>query len=543
MTGLTSSAILLLALAIARPLAADAGSTPRVAGRIHVLRLDVFEPEQLGALRPLGELANTLHVTTREGVVRDLLIIEEGDAVTEETLREAERTLRRSGLFRTADVVAYGDGDTVDVVVTTRDLWSTQVVLSYSTAGGDREVTAGGIESNFLGHGDIVSGVYRFSDQADRASGRFTKRRFLGSQSLASVAYAEGEDGVFREASASQPYYSVVAPWSGAIHASGFRGKVWLYEGGEKSGRYRVDSDLVYGHASLYEGGAGRWQIGLGAILDDRVSAPLAGDAFTIGPLRTDRRRQITVAFGHLSRHHVQLRNVDRAGQPEDHALGHNTSLALGMELAALGSTRDRPYAAATTVHSARLGRGIYGSLRLRAAAHVADGELDGHELVAVGKLIGQRWRSRTQAVRVLVNWGEGFSSEELLYVGARSGLRGFPFRAFRGDRAVMANVEERIETGLSPLGLAFGLVAFGDAGFVWARPARARFRDIRSDVGLGVRLAAPFSPLPFRVDVARGLGHDGDWEISVSAGQLFRLTRALDFSAPLPGRFGSSLE
>ena len=44
--------------------------------------------------------------------------------------------------------------------------------------------------ANILGTGDIVSGIYRFSDQANRASARFVKRRFLGRQSLGGVAYS-----------------------------------------------------------------------------------------------------------------------------------------------------------------------------------------------------------------------------------------------------------------------------------------------------------------------------------------------------------------
>jgi len=44
-------------------------------------------------------------------------------------------------------------------------------------------------------------------------------------------------------------------------------------------------------------------------------------------------------------------------------------------------------------------------------------------------------------------------------------------------------------------------------------------------------------------VDVARGLGPDGDWQVSVATGQLFRTVTSLDFSPPIPGRFGPGLE
>jgi hypothetical protein len=532
----------ILALSAA-PCTPSGAETPKVVGRIHVLRLDVFDPESLGALGTLGSIANALHVTTREGVVRDLLLVESGDTVTAETLEEAERTLRRSGLFRTAEIEAYGEGDTVDVVVTTRDVWSTQVIASYSTAGGDSELTLGGIETNFVGTGDVISGVYRFSDQANRASGRFVKRRFLGAQAFASIAYSDGDDGISRAASVTQPFYAIVAPWSGAVLGSAFRGNVWLYDLGDKTGRYRLRRDLVYGHLSLYRGDGARWRLGGSVMLDDRTTTARIGDARDLGSFRNDRRRQVTLAVSRLERRHVRLRDVDRAGVPEDHALGHRVSLLVGTELAALGSTHDRPYAEISTELSVRLARGVFGSVDLRAAGHLRGGELEGREAVAVIRVLGQRWRARTQAMRLLVHWGEGFSPEELLYLGARSGLRGFPSRAFRGDRAVLANLEERIETGLAPFGIGIGVAAFGDAGFVWERPEPVRARDIRADVGLGLRLTAPHTSLPLRIDVARGLGPDGAWQATLTAGQLFGLVRRLDFLPPLPIQFGSSLE
>ena len=54
--------------------------TPKVVSEIRIHRHDVYDPEELGALGPMARLANAVHITTREGVIRDLLLFEEGEA-------------------------------------------------------------------------------------------------------------------------------------------------------------------------------------------------------------------------------------------------------------------------------------------------------------------------------------------------------------------------------------------------------------------------------------------------------------------------------
>lgn len=510
---------------------------------IRVIRLDVFDPETLGALAPIGRIGNTIHVTTRDHVVRDLLLFEPGDRVTPDLLRESARVLRDSGLFRTATVAFAPDTSGV-VVVRTRDLWSTQLTARFSSTAGNDELVLGGFETNFLGHGDLVSALYRWSDEANRARFGFTKRRFFGSHSFAGIAYGDGDEGVSRDAFVSQPYYSTTASWSGALDGSSFDGKVWLYDAGDETGRYALHRDRAYAHGSAYWGHGARWQLGGSVHIEDRITRALSGDARTLGSLRNDHRRQVSIGLGHSSRRFVRLSELDLAGDIEDHAVGHVWGIVTGLELESLGSTDTRPYASVSGEASVRLARFTFASTGVRVFGYWRDGRPEERAIVGNVRLFNQRWRGRTQAFRAVVRWGDRTSPEDLLYVGANTGMRGFPFRNERGNRLLVANLEERWFPGITPLGVDVGIALFADAGGAWADPKPARFRDLEADVGVGLRVRKPgLLPYVLRIDVGRGLGPGGDWQLTLSTGEAFGLRRRLDFDAPLPERFAGSFE
>jgi hypothetical protein len=127
---------------------------------------------------------------------------------------------------------------------------------------------------------------------------------------------------------------------------------------------------------------------------------------------------------------------------------------------------------------------------------------------------------------------------EEVAYVGAGDGLRGFPALAFRGARVVVGSVEDRIEPGVDLRLVRLGFSVFADAGYAWSEDVPVRFQDIRANVGFGPRFSNPsLLSESFRVDLARGLGRNGAWQIIVALGNAFSLTRSLAFVAPTPDR------
>ncbi len=522
--------------------AADA--QPRVISAIRIERSDVFEPDSLGVLRPAGQLANAIHVTTRQRVIRDLLLFSEGDSITSPLARESERVLRESGLFESARVQIAPRGDSADVTVVTRDLWSTQLIMGFGSTGGVTEITSGLLETNVFGTGNAVSGIYQWSDEQDLFAFGFQKRRFFGRYALASVGYVEGQDGISRSASVAQPFYTALATWSGGISAGSYRGRIWLYRDGQKSGSYRSITDDLRAHVSLYRGQLVRWRAGAGLSLRDQVSKLPTGDARGLERLRNDRRRQLTLALGALDRRFLRVQELDRHGVDEDLALGHLVSIALGAELKALGSSKNRPYLAFAGRSSARLGAAEYGAFSLDASTYWQDAAPVERDFELSLKAFSNRWRYQAPAVRLLLRRGERVSPDELFYLGAESGLRGYPYREFRGSTVLLANAENRVFPVFRVLFVGIGFTAFADAGYAWEGTEPLRWRDIRNDVGVGLRVGNPKSATSvMRLDFGRGLGPDGEWVVSLISGNVFRLAEQLDFEPPLPRRFGGFLD
>lgn len=110
----------------------------RIINKIIIKRLDPFgtkvtDTTQL-ATDTFSKLGNRTHATTREWVVKNNLLIKEGDEVDEEILRDAERILRRLPFLRDARVYILPIKGTfeVDILVITKDVWNISGSASYS---------------------------------------------------------------------------------------------------------------------------------------------------------------------------------------------------------------------------------------------------------------------------------------------------------------------------------------------------------------------------------------------------------------------------
>ncbi|HET7234302.1 MAG TPA: POTRA domain-containing protein, partial [Longimicrobium sp.] len=109
---------------------ADSTGCPRI-GNIFVDNNSVFVVGDPGLDRRftgLYRLANRLHWRTRESVIRRELLFREGGCYRPFLLEDSERILRATGYLADADVFSVRQPNgTYDVIVETRDEWSTRI--------------------------------------------------------------------------------------------------------------------------------------------------------------------------------------------------------------------------------------------------------------------------------------------------------------------------------------------------------------------------------------------------------------------------------
>jgi outer membrane protein assembly factor BamA len=152
-------------------------------GKIVVEIGNVFDLTKPGENTRIGRTADHLHASTKESVIRHVLLFKEGDPVRTRRLYETERLLRALPFVKEAhiDPVVQPDG-TVVARVRVRDAWTTQVNAGFSSVGGQRSMNFGIDEKNFMGMGKSVALDFSRNFQRSTYGITYNDPQFLGSR-------------------------------------------------------------------------------------------------------------------------------------------------------------------------------------------------------------------------------------------------------------------------------------------------------------------------------------------------------------------------
>ncbi|MBA3454797.1 MAG: hypothetical protein H0T42_17045, partial [Deltaproteobacteria bacterium] len=127
----------------------------KVIGKVHVYNEDVFAEKTR-----LLQLLNFFHVTTKERVLREEVVVQPGELWDQERIQETARRLR-DPLFSSVIVVVpvkSAEPGRVDVLVVTRDIWSLRLNTQYTVQEGELTDLAMSLsENNFLGRRLVVA--------------------------------------------------------------------------------------------------------------------------------------------------------------------------------------------------------------------------------------------------------------------------------------------------------------------------------------------------------------------------------------------------
>ena len=181
---------LLLSLVIFLPLAAISSIYDElkpyqglVINRIDIVRKNVFDDEMLANPPFYYRWANSLHIVTRENVVRRELLFEVGDTFDIQRLIETERNLRAAGFISEIGVAAIPEHDSsINLIVTTTDLWTTKAELFLDVAGGKYTTGMAFTEANLLGLGKYVQVLGQVGNDQDGYATYYIDNRLLGSR-------------------------------------------------------------------------------------------------------------------------------------------------------------------------------------------------------------------------------------------------------------------------------------------------------------------------------------------------------------------------
>ena len=557
-------------LAVASPptLVAQAGPLPAAActgGRITSIFVDnhsIFDVDELGGgpfLRGFYNLANALHVKTRESFIRDELLFRVGDCYDPFILAESERILRGYVFIAKADVFGIRQADgSYHVVVDTQDEWTTRVDLGVSFDGGLQLEVLEVSEENVAGVGAQAAVFIRQRKERRDVGARLALPRLFGSRADGAVSAGRTRDGNFVEERLAYPFV-------GEVGRVAVRQTYWRRD--ELFPYVVAGRDVDYSHLLLpfvderfeisvagrlgapgsltllgagisresldFQDYPGSLEIARDNDFGNTAPAPEGSEALIAPQTHAAATTRFNLFVGQRNLRFVQDRGLDPLNGVQDLQLGFDVGLTLGRSLDFLSSSH---------LPSAD---DLYGRLRVFAGHNPGSAYLffaaglEGRQVFS-GGANGDGWRDvigevdlygyfrsarlpgHTVFARASGAGGWSMDTPFQLTLGGRTGVRGLAEEDFPGARRILFSLEDRIYLRWpAPDAFDMGLTLFADAGRTWAGHVPfGQDSGWRGAVGAGLRLGFPAGTRGLmRMDLAFPVG------MVNSEGPIFRVT------------------
>jgi outer membrane protein assembly factor BamA len=497
------------------PTPAELEAAGLVIGDIKIDNQNIFNLGDPKEDYSLFRLANKIHIKTRAHVIRDQLLFRPGDPFSARLLSESERILRAARYFYDASVrpVAVHDGR-VDILVTTRDVWTLNPGFSFGRHGGANTTGIELEELNLAGTGVALSVGRIHSVDRDETQFDFRNQHVGGSWWDLQATYSVNSDGNLHLLSLEHPFYALDTRWATGASVLDNDRVDSLYDLGEVVDQFRVHqrfAEAYWGWSrGLRNSWVQRWRFG--ATYDDR-HFDVAPNWTGTSTVPDDRKFAYPwVQFDLIQDEYLKLTNRDQIGRTEDFYMGTRGSVRLGW--APASATQE-----ASLMFGGNLGHGAALSERATLLSGLGlSGRYQAGE--ARNTVVNGALRYYVpQTDRLLFfstlegSYGYNLDLDNQLLLGGDNGLRGYPLKYQGGKARALLTIEQRYFSNWYPFRLfRVGAAAFFDVGRTWgSAPLNTPSLGLLRDIGLGLRFGNSRSGLGnvIHVDVAFPL--DGD--------------------------------
>ena len=501
---------------------------------VEIVARNLYEPLPGGPLRPFYRLADALHVRTRPSTIRHAVLLDRGEPWSAARGKENERILRALGILEPLRVEARRSGargDSVDVLVETRDDWTTQPEFAIQSAEDDLFLTVSLAERNFLGLGKGIGLSYREAPEGITRGAEYLDPNVLGSRLRLAARAARSNEGASQGIDIGVPFYSESAPYSYGFRWNLVTSVARLYQSGDEAAKFdrRVEETQAYWGQGFRSSREVVRITGMFILRDRRYGEselqPGAPEEFAGGEENVHERRWGGEAQWWRPAF-FEIEGMERLGGIEDVDLGPSVRITAGYSPQWLGATADEGYLGTRLDGGFGLGQHAFGLAALDFRTRIRHEPL---ETVTRGQV---RWVTQMRRTHTFLLAGYGAAAyrperdyQEIL--GGLSGMRALPVRGMTGHQAWRFNAEHRWWAGRDFFQiLSLGTAAFYDIGRTWGPGASPG--GWRQDAGFGIRLALPRSGQDrvARVDIAwpiaRFPGDDRGPVLSFGSGQAF---------------------
>jgi hypothetical protein len=501
----------------------DPSPDGKIVERVEIVRLDVFEPRDI-----LPQWLNIFEFKTREYVIRDEVLLKEGDPYSQSLVDDTLRNLRRAPgvpqLSIVLAVAAYGSApDRVVLVVMTKDVENWRLNWDVTaTQGGIESLVFEPAQTNFLGIHQIPSAHFVYEPLAYTVGASYLIPR-LGHSRIAVSPSADvmvdrrgNLEGTYGHLVTGEPLFSGSTPWawdaSVAWHDVIYRrySDAQLVQfndkatGGSMPFQYRYRTYFANYELTRSFG----WDVNHDFTAGVNVTRAVYQDQFSGVDARTaaDFRATFepvsdTTVGPFLQYHTYQMRflrviDFDTLALQEDYRLGHDVVVRVRPSPRALGSSRDVLLMSAAAQYTWPLRDGLarvavlstldpeadrISDAALEPTVHLATPSIGKVGRLVFDTLLVWRWRNYLNHLSTL---------------GGSDRIRGFPTNFFVGQDTLSCNLEFRSRPVEIATLQAAGVVFYdiGDAfkGFGHSYTGLDHFFAYQS-VGFGIRTLIPW--------------------------------------------------
>jgi outer membrane protein assembly factor BamA len=519
--------ILLSSQAISSPEKELRPYSGQIIKQIDIVRKNVFDDEMLYDPPFYYRWANSLHILTREKVLRLYFLFNIGDSLDIEKVIETERNLRSGGFIGEITIDVFPDSaGGVDLTVITTDLWTTKASVYTDVAGGKYSVGISGIEQNLIGLGKMVQIGGQVSNDQNGGQFAYFDPRLFGTRQMMDLAYSYFNFDKGYTIILAQPRFSLSVPYQYQISLNNMHIRHRLFKKGNEFFRFRNDRILDSFDGVYSIGRSTSLDLEGGYVYENNNFSPDKPDSILNYLIPKDEDFSYPLfGVGASIIHYDIERFLDGAGTPEDLTLGAAIRFKQGFSNKSLGATFEGTYQAGLAQFLFNPLDGIFVGGYDKVSWWSRNGANERIRHISEMAIYYKPAMTHLLAFHALTDFAWRQLPVYQVFLGGGNGLRGHSFYEFAGSKLALGNIEYRFYLPVEILTVRLGLAAFFDIGNVWSPSDRIHLSQLKSDVGLGFRFGLTRSSTSrvINLDFARSLS-DNNLFISFGATAPFSL-------------------
>ena len=460
-------------------------------GEIQIDITDVYESSEAW----YAAAANWLHLETREGVIRELLLIKPGDAVDARVVYESARLMRSLGFFREISILplACHDG-VVDLQVAAKDAWTLIISITANRAGGQNSTGFKLEDRNFLGMGKEVYVETEQDQTRTSVNYAYDDPALFGSRWRLYMLHKDQSDGRANEFQLWLPFLSAKQTWGFIARSEDTVETLSFYQYGELA--WESPSSIKLNTASVWrllsrDADSG-WRAGIGVRSEERSYGtavaidPTLRPAPDLAPYAAD---GITLGLSRFHDRYASFTNLKLVDKTEDINLGLDASLVLTVQPEELGSGGEEGSRIDIDAAWAARPRESW-LLQLELEGHARNAQSDWRDGYLSASFAAYKQSGRhTRLARLGLDWRDDPDPEHEASLGGEEGMLGYPADWLVGDRIFQLHLEDRWSTDqvlFQTLRVGYTVIAEVGTGRrigtrEWSKPL--------VDIGAGLRL------------------------------------------------------